>query len=1025
MNRRKRLYSVFGIFLSIVLSYGFQVFGFDAGKSIEVYSCPANQNREFILDVPSFGYYSFQAESDQGVALQLIDRMSGPGGVFGEPGTENGRIDTFLEKGHVKLRVIGDPLSEGEAVINVVEYVIQPGTSSMTLQNNEMLTTELRDCCFIVFEFNISQNQKIFIDAAGRSLKEARIWRNGSWLCASEMVRELYEGKPSQPLQACRLYQELSPGDYHLVLYGGSPLSWPEESDEYPLFVRMGIRSVEDNLNERRVMNNMGVDRWVVSGSMNYFRLDLLDRGDANIVVSEYTDYFPLDFTGITRTIYQKDRESWKDITTYSDPQVLRIVSIYTKPGNAYRLVGFNSNDFNQIYGSGDYWMTLMHSGFSDDIPDVTAILVKFDRRGGSGEVVDARVIEMDSQMIWHRKFNVQGTFQLFVNILEPGYYAFRCGSIDAQIRVEPFFIKKPPNYSIPAFKSDSTPWLLDNGYYIVTVNPIKPGIMDLVMASVPDKEFAEIQLEKGLTITSLPLGYCVFPKVNLENGFRYSLYINQQPEIVKGLVKRKLPIDLTYPLIYSQNADSILTLDVTLPEQGSLQAVSDQGENLDVFFTPEKKYVNENLQSGRYSLFVKPVSKLDDITIVFNPNQKEITATSRVDMTGREAEMLFPGLECDKTIFTTLSKNEQKTFLFKVNEPAFYQIESTGLLAMHGQLRTRTILNLADETANGSGRNFKIQQFLREGDYQITVNPTGQSAGHCGIRAERSDLQDAGNLHPGDTVRLNIKAGQGAVFNAEILHDGKYTFHAEGLNKIFACRLDDAANWPVIRPGTDLPVVLDLDAGYYPFLILPKSVESRCIVSLNESEEQVSRTGHGPFNLKLGRWEEGLWIESQTDSVRTPDCWLVDMPASADVLLDFRGEVDAVFEKRLEKDNYQFFFQVLKGKNWQGRLPEGQYRCLITASRKNNLLPYQWGIFPEQLVNGQVKSVKIPAAIDLEIGSPGPICDTGFYEIGSRGKSDVKASLYDKQGKFITSNDDRYGDWNFLIGRTLSEGTY
>ena len=82
---------------------------------------------------------------------------------------------------------------------------------------------------------------------------------------------------------------------------------------------------------------------------------------------------------------------------------------------------------------------------------------------------------------------------------------------------------------------------------------------------------------------------------------------------------------------------------------------------------------------------------------------------------------------------------------------PALYRLESTGLLSTEGNLRTRTIPSYRRGSEGGVGRNFLVQEYLREGDYQITVKANGQSTGHLGVSLSRTRLHDGGTLSPGD----------------------------------------------------------------------------------------------------------------------------------------------------------------------------------------------------------------------------------------------------------------------------------
>src|SRR5207247_2206591 len=81
--------------------------------------------------------------------------------------------------------------------------------------------------------------------------------------------------------------------------------------------------------------------------------------------------------------------------------------------------------------------------------------------------------------------------------------------------------------------------------------------------------------------------------------------------------------------------------------------------------------------------------------------------------------------------------------------------------LATEGRLRTRTVTAFARAAANGVGRNFFIEQYLREGDYQITVATQGQSKGHLGLTLERTQLVDGGVLSAGGAARRALAAGE------------------------------------------------------------------------------------------------------------------------------------------------------------------------------------------------------------------------------------------------------------------------
>ena len=83
----------------------------------------ASGKRESILNVLEFGRYSVLVRSPNGSALQLVDRMAGPGPLQGRAGEADGRIDAFLDRGEYKIVVWSHALGTGEAVLEVRPFV--------------------------------------------------------------------------------------------------------------------------------------------------------------------------------------------------------------------------------------------------------------------------------------------------------------------------------------------------------------------------------------------------------------------------------------------------------------------------------------------------------------------------------------------------------------------------------------------------------------------------------------------------------------------------------------------------------------------------------------------------------------------------------------------------------------------------------------------------------------------------------------------------------------------------------------
>src|SRR6202012_1798044 len=154
-------------------------------------------------------------------------------------------------------------------------------------------------------------------------------------------------------------------------------------------------------------------------------------------------------------------------------------------------------------------------------------------------------------------------------------------------------------------------------------------------------------------------------------------------------------------------------------------------------------------------------------------------------------------------TVFMDLAQNQSTTFAVPVDHAALYRVETTGLVETSGALRTRILPSLASDQADGTGRNFLLQQYLREGDYQLTVKAPGKSYGRVGLAISETPVADQGLLVNDLPARLTLEPSKGALYLFHIETEGAYSPHAHGLGHGFTMRLDDAEGWPVVAPGS------------------------------------------------------------------------------------------------------------------------------------------------------------------------------------------------------------------------------
>ncbi|MBN1961575.1 MAG: hypothetical protein JW841_11565 [Deltaproteobacteria bacterium] len=123
MTKRKKIV----LFISAVCTISISsLFSFKllhaSGSAPTASQVPANNTNSINIKIAKFGRYAIIANSKQGVGLQLVDRMAGPGKIYGAAGQKNGRLDEFLENGDYKLITHGHPKAHGKANIKIHEF---------------------------------------------------------------------------------------------------------------------------------------------------------------------------------------------------------------------------------------------------------------------------------------------------------------------------------------------------------------------------------------------------------------------------------------------------------------------------------------------------------------------------------------------------------------------------------------------------------------------------------------------------------------------------------------------------------------------------------------------------------------------------------------------------------------------------------------------------------------------------------------------------------------------------------------
>ena len=102
-----------------------------------------------------------------------------------------------------------------------------------------------------------------------------------------------------------------------------------------------------------------------------------------------------------------------------------------------------------------------------------------------------------------------------------------------------------PRDYKPPSFRSGGKSWDLDEGTYLLTARPVKPGILEI---AVRHSRFLDPvwDLLKEEKVREKPVRPAVrFPQVALDYNRKYTMHLNRQPGVRSGVIVRALPLDL------------------------------------------------------------------------------------------------------------------------------------------------------------------------------------------------------------------------------------------------------------------------------------------------------------------------------------------------------------------------------------------------------------------------------------------------------------------------------------------------
>ncbi|MHB8835648.1 MAG: hypothetical protein ACYC9Y_08060 [Candidatus Methylomirabilia bacterium] len=964
------------------------------------------------------GRYAITATSGSGTALQLIDLLAGPGEIAGRAGERDGRLDLLLDRGIYRLTTLGAQRAAGEVGLELRPFVEVSTPQPPLLVEGKALSSTLQDLEQRSWWLRIDTARRVILEVAGRNLADLRLFRDGGWLIDAAPARETIEPEAGRPLE---------PGLYLLTAFGGEDEPWPAGGKEHPLHLRFGVPSLGETGRTRYRVGPFGADRFVVPGSVNFVQLELPEVVAARLTEAPFpAEGNPFGEARTSAEVTKKSREPVASLEpgAQSEP---RLITVRAAAGQPYVLQHFELRDRYSFQRSGRYWIGSVHSGHPQDAADATAIVTTAVAGGGGAarrvlEPFLSQAIEIDAARGWARRCNLLDTLTVFFHATAAGDYEVLLRGSAARARFEPFLVTRPQDYREPALKAGGSVWKLASGWHVLTIVPDEPGIVEAAVRPVGKLDAIWDLLAPNRPLRGEPVRPAVtFPAIDLEWKNTYSVHLNTRPGVRSGLVLRELPIDLVRPLPLALRPGEEIAVAARVPEAGTIRAETESGESLELRAGAGPWLKALETLAATLEVRVRNTGAAAVLAALrFDASRLRDTAPLPVLPPGQPfSTPQFPPLAEDAATFFDLERFGTATFAVRAAAPAFHTLESTGLLATRGTLRSRYLPALAGAAGGGTGRNFLVGSYLREGEYQLTVAALGQSRGHLGVRMRRAALRDGGTLREGSPSRVTVGPAEGVAHEFEIAAAGVYRLEAAAAGRPLPCRLEDADGWPIETPGIPAQFKRRFEPGRYRLLLLPEAVGSRRVTLLERVADPPLFEGHGPHPLALELTVGHTWAEPAGDAERTPDRWEFALPAPATLTVALTGEMQGEIRRRTDAPEVEPLARIQPGRAWSGRLAAADYTLATVCSRRNNHAPYEVTIRADELVAGTSRAATAPVSVPVSIGA------AGLFEFTTSGNADVRARLTDAGGTTIAEQQDRPDDWNVQLAARLGPGTY
>ncbi|MBV8913775.1 MAG: hypothetical protein JOZ05_12145 [Acetobacteraceae bacterium] len=930
--------------------------------SVEPAAFPAAEQTDAILRVTSPGRFALAAHSATGVALQLVDQLTGPAEIVGDAGVRDGRTDVLLDIGTYRLRAFAAKGATGEVRLTADPFGDAAPPRALPL-GGETFSAELRDGQQRAFWLLVPPSGAVQIEAAGRALADLRLWRVGRELVGLEPTTSTIEPQPGRPMLDLRLSGKVEPGVYLAAAYGGPALPWADRSAGMPFHVRGGLSEALAEGWASGPVGPFGSERYVAPSFAGVFRLDLPQPDAAELRVDDSS-----------AVLEKRSREPHAVLR--GNPGKVGIVEVRGLQGQAFTLRASAPALGRSVTRPGSYWVSAVANGAGGDEAPATVLLQRTDPKLPA-RIVASNLPRLAPGSAWRGRFNLRGPTSLLFENAVGGPVALTTSGISLG--------SEPGGYAQYDAPADT---------YVLRLRP-PSGVQGVIDVTVGPPGIQPPRPQTMPTDPVVPLGV-----QEVGPGQSLQLVAQSGPGLETGLSARPVPVALAEGPVFATQApgSGALSVPVALAPGGTLSARELDGADIQIADAPAP---------GGGRLITIPASDRPR-TVVLAWRRTAVPA----DIPPPPQAATIPTLRPGVPLPFDLARDEQRGFALEVAQGGLYRVETLGRLRTSGRIASAFIPELDAAEANGAGQNFLLQDWLRAGRYRVDVQAR-DSAGHLAVAASPAPLADGATLAAESSVRASMPAGSGVAFPVRIEREGQYHFDLLSLGKPFTVRLDDADGWPATRPGPTSALDEKLRPGTYRLLVSPEPVARRVVARLHEVVEPAAISGHGPHELPFGAQQSATWREpfGRSDP-RTPDVWTFELAGPAEVTL----RIDDGMVAELRRDDRTL---ARLTKRWSGRLEAGAYRVEATSQGRNDRLDYAIRLEAKEIQPGETRTVTLPATI------PFALAEGRVATLTTWGSVPVKAVLRRADGTEVVRAGARADDWNIAISRPLPQGAY